>query len=478
MYIIAFEYFVYCYQVQVSMKNNVKKLLMFIICLFSCLVYGQGPGQLLSNFNVHGDKNIVRYSPNDNAFINASRNQPPTGYHFTITDLSTMIDAYFQEDFEVRDMEILGDLVFFCGKDMVSSSGIFGWLNIYNLFHGAGDIHIDKSLSAMGLLSLDNIEVFTEQGGRIHVAGYGIHSEMVTPYSYVYTEYRAFEAVGNPATGMQYRVADLYGGYHSDIKDMAVTDNFVVYLKCDRAQRCSPYIGIGVDLEIFQKYNMFSATHFTLGQFQNITHHMEYHPYGDHYCSYAVPDNSDPCSSEAKMVHIEEDKVAVCSYRADLDFSGWSPGGDCLPYPHDDCIEEVYYNEVRWYLANRVYDMAPVLTNNPVVMATADVAQLPSYLDVIEDFVYDNQKKCYVVVLRHEKNPGVLETAFITMDYSLGTPINVDADYEMTVNTAVGWRPTSVCLYGNGEYLVSGNNQISNEHFFLEEQCEFPSWEL
>ena len=209
------------------MKKSVKRILLLGLCLFSC-----------------GDKNIVRYSPGDNAFINASRNQPPTGYHFTMTDLSTMIDAYFHEDFEVRDMEILGDIVFFCGKDLVLSSGIIGWFDIYSLFHGAGTIHIDKTLSALGLQSLDNIEVFTDQGGGIHIAGYGVYSETMTTYSYIHTLYRAFEAVGNPATGMQYRVADLYGGYHSDIKDMAVTDNFVVYLKCDRNILCSPYNGI------------------------------------------------------------------------------------------------------------------------------------------------------------------------------------------------------------------------------------------
>ena len=428
---------------------------------------------MFSNVYVQGDKNIVRYSPGDNAFINASKNQPPTGYHFTITDLSTMIDAYFQENFEVRDMEIYGDKVFFCGKDLATVSGFIGWFDIYSLFHGAGDVHIDNTLSAQGLLSLDNIEVFTDQGGGIHIAGYGVYSETMTTYSYIHTLYRAFEAVGNPATGMQYRVADLYGGYHSDIKDMAVTDNFVVYLKCDRNILCPPYIGIGVDFEIFPKYNMFSATHYTLGQFQNITYHFVYYYDNINYCVFQIPDNSDPHTSEAKMVHIGQDKVAVCSYRTDLDYSRWIPSGDCPSNPYQDCIDAFFCDENRWYLANRVYDISPVLTNNLVVMVSADVAQLPSKLEVIEDFVYDSQKNSYVVVHRHERIPGVFETAFTTMDYSSGMPTNVYSDYEIVVGTANGWRPTSVCLFGNGEYLVSGHEQTGYEQMFWKSKINF-----
>ena len=461
------------------MKNKVKKILLLGICLFSCTVYGQGPGNLFSNVYVHGNKNIVRYSPGDNAFINASKKNPPIGYHFTLTDLSTMIDAYFQKDFEVRDMEIYGDKVFFCGQDLVAVSGFIGWFDIYSLFHGSGDVHIDNTLSAKGLMSLDNIEVFTDQGGGIHIAGYGVHSVSPDPYNplpynFVYTRYRAFEAVGNPTTGMQYRVADLYsGGLKSDIKDIAVTDNYVVYLQCCRNKFCEPFTGVNVDLEVFPKYNMFSATHFTLGQFETTTSHQVNHYVNGHYCSYIVPDNSDPYSSEAKMVHIGQDKVAVCSYRADVDYPGWIPFYDCQPYPYDYCIPVLFYCENQWYLANRVYDISPVLTNNPIVMVSADVAQLPPVLDVIEDFVYDSQRKSYVVVHRHERIPGYMETAFTTMDYSSGMPTNVFSDYEIMVGTFSGWRPTSVCLFGNGEYLISGEEQSSHDQLFWKSKINF-----
>jgi hypothetical protein len=459
------------------MKNEVKKLLFLCCCLFFGVVYGQATGLLYQNSYVTGEKNIVRYASGANAFINASKKAFAMGYHFTLTNLTNMIDTYFQDDFEVRDMEIFDDKVFFCGQDMTTVSGFIGWFNISDLFYGGGDVHIDKSLSVYGLLSLDNIEVFTGQGGIIHIAGYGVHSIGTDPYNpfpynFVYTTYRAFEAVGNPASGMQYRVADLYsGGYKSDIKDMVVTDDFVVYLECSRNMLCEPFIGIGIDLEVFPKYNMFSAAYFALGQFQTNTLHTDTYYWIDHVCTYLIPDNSDPHTSEAKMVHIGDNKVAVCSYRTDLDCTGWFPLVDCVgapPNSYNNCVISSTVNSIHYYLANRIYDVSPVLTNNPMVMLSAEVVKLPGELDVIEDFVYNSSLKSYLVVHKHERVPGVGETAFTTMDYSSGMPANVVSDYEIAVSTIYfyGWNPTSVCQFGDDEYLISGNHYNSYEQMF------------
>ena len=52
-------------------------------------------------------------------------------------------------------------------------------------------------------------------------------------------QYYAFEAVGNPVPGMYYRTADLInGGDWDDIRDVTVTDNYVVYLECERNYPC------------------------------------------------------------------------------------------------------------------------------------------------------------------------------------------------------------------------------------------------
>lgn len=459
------------------MKNIITKLFLLITYFFAGLVYGQGTGELYITNHVHGENNIVRHSHLANAFINASIAHPSIGFHFTLTDLNNIINTYFSENFEVRDMEILDEVVFFCGQDPTLVSGFIGWFSITDLFYGTGDIHIDNTLSAQGLLSLDNIEVYTDQGGGIHIAGYGVHSVSTDPYSpfpytFVYTLYRAFEAVGNPATGMQYRVADLYsGGLKSDIKDMVVTNNFVVYLQCGRNNICAPFIGVGIDLEVFPKYNMFSATHFSLGHFQTITNHTVTYPNAGTYstsCTFVLPDNSDPHSSEAKMVHIGDDKVAVCSYRVDLDYSAWTPIPDCDPFFDNPtyCVQDNELTRTQRYLANRIYDISPILTNNPMVMVSAALVPLPEEVYEIDDFVYNNPRKSYEVVHRHERIPGIQETAFTTMDYSSGIPPYVTSDYEIIVNTTSGWTPTSVCLFGNDEYLVSGNHQNSYEQMY------------
>lgn len=460
------------------MKKVKKLLFFFCCCLFFGVVYGQGFEKLYFNVHTQGYNNIVRYWQNEDVFINALRDNSTGGYHFTLTDLSTVIDAYFTDLYDVRDMEIFGDMVFFCGQDLSSVSGFIGWFYIPNLFYGAGDIHIDKSLSTQGLQSLDDIEVFADQGGEIHIAGYGLHAILISmPTGTPYKVFRAFEAVGNPLSTMQYRVADLYSaGINSEISDMAVTDHYVVYIQCSGNQLCDSY-GTGIDLNVFPKYNMFSGTYYSLGQFQTIGHH-NFDYLG---CSYVLRDNSDPDGIDAKMVPIGDDKVAVCTYRADLNYPNSGFSSNCGPCP--------FKNEAAFYLAHRVYDLSPVLVNNPMLMISAAVVQLPNSLKKLEDFVYNNSLKSYVAVHTHETAPGVSETAFTTMDFLLGIPPYVFSEYQVTYNTINNWSPTSVCLFGDGEYLVSGNDMTNFDQIFwrsyfnnnllvCDRHVQYPMWPI
>ena len=60
------------------------------------------------------------------------------------------------DDYVVLDMELLDEMVFFCGFDKVLNTGLLGWFNIEGLFYGSEPIHIDNSLLNMGLLRLNH----------------------------------------------------------------------------------------------------------------------------------------------------------------------------------------------------------------------------------------------------------------------------------------------------------------------------------
>lgn len=433
------------------MKNRkTNRILWVCLSLFYGMAWGQTTGELYNTPNVQGVMNVVRYSPTENAYVNASLD-PGLGFNLSLMDLNNIVDLFFSDSYEVRDMEIVDDTVFFCGRDLVNTSGFIGWFSIQELFHTipTGAIHIDNSLSVLGLQTLDNIEVYRDQGRKLHVAGYGFHN--IGAYTY-----KAFEAVGSPATVMQYRVADLYScDINSQIRDMAVTDHFVVYLQCDRNQLCYPYYGIGIDFEVFPRYDMFMAPTFSLGEFQTIDVHYE-HING---CPYVLRDNSDPHDLEAKMVHVGGDVVAVCSYREDIKYI------NSLFPQYPDCVDCPPHEIKTKYLVHRLYDITPLLTNNLVVMTSALEAPLPGGVSDIVDFVYDKQKGQYVVLHELETSPGVWERAFTTIDFSSGTPTYITADYQTTASTATVWRPESLCLSGGGGYFVSGFEIVPHTHY-------------
>ena len=226
----------------------------FCLCLLCGMTYGQTGTLYRVPFG--GVDNIVRYEPVSGWYVAYSR-VAGNENHFSLTGLNTLLDVKVADGLKVTDFEILDGLVFFCGENG-SGSGFLGWFDINNLFYGGVPAYIDHTLSALGLLTLDNIEVFRNPStGNIHVVGYGVHAPMT-----FYKDYRAIEAVGLPTTGMQYRTLDLQSTWHyGDLSDIVVTDNFVVYLSSIRSNGLylpvAANIGVGIYLQPFPKYDMF-----------------------------------------------------------------------------------------------------------------------------------------------------------------------------------------------------------------------------
>lgn len=432
---------------------------MFVmVALGPSVVQGQG-GTLRSSTAANGFSNIVRYCSSRGSYVNASMNPMGVGFQFSLTDLAQLIDAQFpNDDYVVLDMELLDEMVFFCGFDRVLNSGLLGWFNIEGLFYGSEPIHIDNSLLNMGLLRLENIEVFRGEGSEVHVVGYGVCADSINrlsrPYPIHEYWYLAFEAVGFPNGVMNYRIADLrWGGLITYIRDVKVTDNYVVFLECDGNQYCKPNHGVGIDLYAFPKYDMFSSLNCYLQQFQTIEDSMAYRP----GCTYVLRTSSDPDSCNAKMVSIGRDKLAVCSHRVRLDYNYLPPSGcdSCTYEERHDC-----------YIVHRVYDLSPLLVNNPAITMSATTAKLPSVNgQVVRINGFVNEGERYAVLHEFERG-GTYESAVTMMDFTGGTPATITSNYQ-TIPTS-NWTTDNLCANGAGSYLVSGASSGTLNHYFME----------
>ena len=409
------------------------KKLLLLIFIFQCYAaIGQGTGFLyMVPKNCHGS--TIRLEPTSGKHIVYSPYYSSNiEHHFSLTDMVTDIDVWFNGDYSITDFEIIDDYVVFCGQSFASSvSGMVGWFNIDSLFFFGSPVYIEKTLLTLGLESLDNIEVFKDMTGQIHIVGYGKTS---SPIGGSGNYYRAFEAIGNLPGLFNWRASDLWRlDSHSDIVDMAVTENYIVLLEREKniATGYLSTYGLGITLMPFPKYNMLSSTSMTAFFFQTVTY--------NNYPGLNNPDYDEPFNTEPKMTCPQRDEIAIFSARSDFD-------------PNDP-----YSYNGSYYLVNRIYDVGPYMSGNPITMISASMTPIPGSSEYIVDIKYDAQTKNYIVLHR----PGIamepMEYAVTTMDFSSGSsPTFVISDYQTSYNTSNYWVPWSMCLDGSLNYTVSG----------------------
>ncbi len=436
------------------MKQIIRQTIHLALCLLGGMAYGQTG--TLYRVPTGGTDQIVRYEPTTGKHVTYSF-APGNENHFSLTDFNTLLDVKVADGLKVKDFEIIDGLVFFCG-DNGSGLGFLGWFDINNLFYSGGTAYIDQTLSAYGLLTLDNIEVFRNPStGNIHIAGYGNRGILIPNY----TQFCAFEAVGTPATGMQYRTLDLWCTLYVEVTDVAITDNFVVYLSSDKTQVNWPNRGVGITLQPFPKYDMFGAPPYF------------YHYYQLSYVSalysnsWVLPINDDPCSgTEPMMVNTVNDEIAVCTYRRDYDDTPYYP----LPPPPQ------YFPYTATYITHLMFDLSTLLpsTNNFIPMTSYYIAQLYNGDPVgIDGFEYDPQMRRYAILHRHESSPGVHEHTVTKFDLAV-PPTYVESAYQTTFNTSSYWLPNSMCYDGTIYYTVVGYDMASSDYIFWRRDMGVP----
>ena len=425
------------------MEKNNKILSLVLFLLMSIVSFGQTG--TLYRLPIGGNKSMVRQIPGSDMHIIYTYS-PANENHFILTDFNMAVDVRVSHDLNVKDFEIIDEYVFFCG-DNGGGSGFLGWFHIDSLFSFQSPVYVDQSLSALGLLSLDNIEVYNNQSGDICIAGYGVNRALSTK-----TFYSAFEAVGNLFSGMVYRTLDFYyTGNYADITDMAVTDNFVVYISDTRNQFYPNHVGIGVLLHPFPKYNMF-------GPYPSYVHAYQLTTISQNCPGNVVPIVSDPywipgsVKTSPQIVHSSSDRVAVCTHRRDL---------------LDNCDPIAMYTSSN--ITNIQFDLFPLLgsLSSPVPMTSNIMAQLPlGQLYSMEGFIYDQTGDRYATLHRRESTTFPQEHTVTVFDFSLGTPGSVASYYQTFFDTHTGWLPTDMCLDDAPYYTIVGRDN-SNLHQIL-----------
>ncbi len=438
--------------------NRIKTITFIITLLtfttYSWNVFCQSTG-ILTKAPFIGVQNIVRYDAVSGNHI-ACSHPGGTTIHFQETNLSAIFDIEVATNAIVKDFEIIDRYVFFCGQDIASISGFIGWFHIDSLFHLGGSVHIDRTLSALNVLSLDNIEVYQKDDRDYYIAGYGSSS---------IPGYLAFESYGHPSTGMQYRTLQLeYDNYNFPIDDIAVTDNYVVYMCAYRSNAYVTDCGYGITLYPFPKFDMFQTPYYPGYFFQTIV----VSTYGS---LYYLESNEPFSNSSPKMVPLDNDIITVAAHRRKIDFLGCYPNSSSDPFI---CMK----NYVSTSLTFRTYDISPISSSQPITMISANEVQLYDNTGIssgptMTDFVYDPVSENYLVLHKHFLSASVYDYAVTSLDIPT---LTATSEYQTAFSTTSVWAPCSMCLDNSSKYTVSGYDNYSStwEYYFWQNQVGGP----
>ena len=422
------------------MKHLFQKALFLCCCILHCSAFCQGT---LYKVPFDGTSNIIRYDDANSKFITCSNYASSTysGYYFALFDLNTMINIPIPDKLIIRDCEIIDNYVFFCGEVRYTTSGFLGWFDIDSFFYYGTSLHVDMQLINKNILSLENIELYHDILNNICVAGYGLY--------FGSSPYCVFEAVGNPTTVMKYRALNVV----QDFNDMAVTQKYVVYLGKSYSS-CFNDAGFGINLTTFPKYNMLDIPPYQSHYFQTVTDNNAFPPYilfnEDEPYHYTTP----------MIVNTTENEVAVCSYRRNYDYTGYSTT------PTTICYDIPLYAES--FLALRTYDLTPLTYSNPIVMTNAYTVKL-NYADdlySINEFLYNPITKDFLILHKAENSTSLNESFVTTFNHSSSSIPFSSSEMHTAYSTTNDWRPTSMCLHGNASYMLSGYIQ-SIPYFYV-----------
>ena len=345
-----------------------KKLSIYLILCFLCFCsLGQGTAYFMeSNYN------------NPPKFIRKYDNSP--GAHVTLSadiisgqkELAGLTDIYFNYYYAqitdkcvINDFETMDYMAYFCGRT-ITNKGLIGWFNITGLIGGGVTVYLDTtSLASNGITSVDNIEVYTDVTGNVHLAGYGTGT----------LGYMGFDFMQTPPLVWKYMMTQL--PYMPC--DLTVTDKYVVIAGLFSADN-------KIVIHPFPKNGgMFSPSSV---------------PY--YYYHVGSGTTLEPYS-RMFVEDVGNDVVTTLTYRLE--------GGG------------IYKMMLRSFDVS----MASVTYQAPMVVAY-EVPFNYSATQAV-GFKYDADRKCYLALQNYEVAPSDFRDVVTSVDFLGGVPTSVRSDY-------------------------------------------------
>ena len=219
-----------------------KKVSLFVMMLTLVSVTAVGQSFMLDFPNMNSETSVVRHCPNfSNCVILYSYASGDTTNHFSFVDLNNNVarSAPFVQGAVVNDVELVGDLAFFCGT--MNGKALFGYFDISPLVLGSGTV--DYLYTEIDTLDIENpsgsniTTAYYKNALKIAVynVGNNFHAFLVADLttSNSSTVYRAVFDIctfmgSNPTMWKHASLNDLSG--EERFSDVVTTDNCIAFV--------------------------------------------------------------------------------------------------------------------------------------------------------------------------------------------------------------------------------------------------------
>lgn len=214
-----------------------KKILVGLFAMIMSMlpIAVQSQNVIYEVLNYPVENSIIRASPGKDAYViytDDGVNQKfvyfePQGSYVRVADFTTA-------KVQVNDMEIVDDLLFFCGSSLSGTGAVFGYFEIPSVFFSSGDFYVNytsdyffpNGQTREFLTSYYRLEVQKITSTDIHI--YMIADAYNVTGSTVSNNYRCIVDVWEQGlmAGQANTQEEFYGDYH--FNDLAVTDRELV----------------------------------------------------------------------------------------------------------------------------------------------------------------------------------------------------------------------------------------------------------
>lgn len=216
--------------------------------------------------------------------------------YFVLADHTHASTMRIESRYEVNDFAILGDYLYFVGRDQDLDQGCVGWIKINSFFIGSGEYFVsDPGFGQTGnclIRSLDKL-VLNQSSNRISITAIGSSFNTLNNNNFCIN----IKELEGMTTGWRYEL--VYSNTGESFHDIIQTDNHVVTYG-----KYAPGFG-GICTHIFDKNNLFENPIYKIAHIHYTNNEIQDVP------SCSKEETFQPLHRESGIVNFEEHQEAV-----------------------------------------------------------------------------------------------------------------------------------------------------------------------